>query len=542
MSPTTPPPRHADDGEEHTAPRSRQEWTRRSLRSDRGGLGRALGLTALSALLPGAGLLPTRRRVLGFVLVGLALVTVAVLAAYVWDNGLTSTALATAADPERLRTVMGVLVAGAVVWIGSVALTALVTRPRRPSVGQQVGLGFFTALLCLAISAPAVLGVNYISSHLTAMDQVFTDEAEVGEDPSGARPTSALSEDPEDPWADLPRVNLLLLGSDAAEAREGTRTDTMIVASIDTHTGESVLFSIPRNLQRVPIPRANPLYALYPDGYDCGDQCLMNAIWTEAEAAAEEHPEWYADDPTPGLTATREVLSTVLGLPIHHTVIVNLDGFADLIDAMGGITVTVREEIPINGRTYTDAAGKLQLDPTSPDLVWLQPGVQQLDGNQALGYSRSRVTTDDFDRMRRQRCVVAAVVEQARPTTLLQRYPQIISAVGRNVLVDIPQSDLPVWAELVLLVQQAEMRSLPFTADNTDVFDPDYSDIRYRVWEALHPAPEPAETAPATSSPTPEPAAPTTEGTPGTDTPTPDDAEVTTDAPDTLENVEDVCG
>jgi LCP family protein required for cell wall assembly len=537
MMPRTP---STDDGGP-TTPRTREEWARRSLPSDRRGLGRALGLTALSALLPGAGLLPTRRRTLGLVLVGLALVAGVVLAATVWDNGLTSTALATAADPQLLRTIMGVLVAGALVWVGGVALTALVTRPRSASVGQRVGLGFFTALLCLAITAPAVMGVNYISSHLTAMDQVFTDEQDA---PSGERPTSALGDDPEDPWADLPRVNLLLLGSDAAEAREGTRTDTMIVASIDTHTGDTVLFSIPRNLQKVPIPRENPLYNLYPDGYDCGDQCLMNAIWTEAETAAEENPQWYADDPTPGLTATREVLSTVLGLPIHHTVIVNLDGFADLIDAMGGITVTVREEIPINGRTYTDAAGTLQLDPDSPDLEWLQPGVQQLDGRQALGYSRSRVTTDDFDRMRRQRCVVAAVIDQAQPRTLLQRYPQIISAVGRNVLVDIPQSDLPVWAELVLLVQQADLRSLPFTTDNTDVVDPDYSDIRYRVWEALHPAPEPAQE-PAPASPTPsateEPAAPTTES-PGTTAPAPDDASQTTDAPDTLEDVEDVCG
>ena len=111
----------------------------------------------------------------------------------------------------------------------------------------------------------------------------------------------------------------------------------MIVASIDTRSGDAVLFSIPRNLQQVPFPRDHPLHEVYPDGYDCGDQCLMNAIWTEAETAAEEHPEWYADDSTPGLTATREVLSTVLGLPIHHTVIVNLEGFEDLAQRPGEV-------------------------------------------------------------------------------------------------------------------------------------------------------------------------------------------------------------
>ncbi|MFC6422119.1 LCP family protein [Ornithinimicrobium tianjinense] len=521
----------------HASGRRHLEWVDEgSVR--RPGIGRAFGLTTLSALLPGAGLLRTRAWVLGVFLVTLALAALAMVAVLVWRDGLVSTALTAAADPRRLRILLGTLIGGTVLWIGAVALTALLSRPRRTTPAQSGALALFTGLLCLAVAAPAALGTRYVSSHLEAVDKVFGPTPTAG----GPEPTSQLGP-ADDPWAALPRVNVLMLGSDAAAAREGTRTDTMIIASIDTRTGESVLFSIPRNLQRVPIPRDNPLYNIYPGRYDCGDQCLMNAIWTEAENAAEEHPEWYADDPTPGLTATREVLEGVLGLEIQHTVIVNLEGFADLVDAMGGVTVTVKELIPINGRTYTDANGHLQLDPNSPDLEWIQPGTQRMTGYQALGYSRSRVTTDDFSRMRRQRCIVAAVIDQAEPMTLLQRYPQIIGAVGDNVVTDIPQQDLGAWAELVLLVQKASIKSLPFTAQNTDVADPDYAQIRYDVWEATHPSPEaPTPSGSQDDATDTEPAQ--TEAPSVTEEPTggTDDGAATTTPTDELTDIGAVCG
>lgn len=514
--------------------RTRNDWL--ASRPRRPGMGRALGLTTLSALLPGLGLLGTRRRRLGVVIVALTLLIAGGVAAYALANGVTATALETASDTNLLTIIGGVLVGGTVIWIAAIALTALHARPRRTTGPQKLGLAAFTTLLCVAVSAPAALGVRYISAHVDAVDKVFNSEA-VGAG-TGTTPTSAIVEG-DDPWAELPRVNMLLLGSDAAAAREGTRTDTMIILSIDTKTGDSVMFSVPRNLQQVPFPRSHPLHELYPNGYDCGPQCLMNAVWTEAELQAEEHPELYAGDPLPGLTATRETLETVLGLPIHHTVIVNLQGFEDLIDAMGGVVVSIKEAIPIGGRTYTDAAGHLQLDPTS-DYTWLQPGTQRLDGETALAYSRSRVTTDDFSRMRRQRCMVAAVVDQADPMTLLQRYPQIIGAVGDNIATDIPAQDLDEWAQLTLEVQAGTMRSLPFTASNTDTADPNFSDIRARVYDALYatPVPEPekpGDDAAVTTAPPTDDAATTT--APGVD-----EAPATTEpVVDELEEVGAVC-
>lgn len=518
-----------------SSPGSRSEYaSRRTRRSS--SLRRALGLTALSAVVPGSGLLSTSRRRLGLVILALAVLSLLVVGGYALSNGLTSTALQTASDTGRLQAIAVLLVLGTVVWVAAVALTAVLTAPRRASRGQRTGLVAFTVLLCAAVSAPAAVGVRYISAHVNAVDKVFADGNVGGGGGSGSSSTSVVGDDPDDPFKDQPRVNLLLLGSDAADAREGTRTDTMIVASVDTRTGDSILFSIPRNLQQVPLPRDNPLHDVYGSTYDCGDQCLMNSIWTEAELTAEEHPEWYEDDPTPGQTATREVISTILGIPLHHTVIVNMEGFADLVDAMGGVQINVQEEIPIGGYTYTDASGTLQLDPNS-DYTILQPGSQRLDGAQALAYSRSRVTTDDFSRMRRQRCVVAAVVDQVNPLTMLQRYPQIIGAVGDNVLTDLPQQDMDEWAELVLQMQDGTMSSLPFTEANINTVDPNYSGIRYQVYEALHatPVPEPEPSAaPDDAEESSEPTEPE---------PTEDDAAETTEEPtDELESVGAVCG
>lgn len=537
----------ADDGERDDArrdegPLTRQDWRamRRSW-DDRRSLGRSMGLTTLSAILPGAGLLRTRRWKLGLAVVALAVGLLAGALVYAGTNGLTTTAFQVAADTDRLRVIAGVAVAVTVLWVGVVALTAVLTRPRRPSTVQQVSLGAFTALLCLAVSAPAAIGVRYISAHVDAVDRVFDSGTMGGGGTDEPEPTSLVSTNPDDPWEDLPRVNVLLLGSDAAEAREGTRTDTMLVASIDTTTGDSVLFSIPRNLQNVPVPSDLPLHEAWPEGYDCGSECLMNGIWTAAEEHAEEFPELYAGVTNPGLQATQRVLSQVLGLPIHQTVIINLQGFEDLIDAMGGVVVNVQERIPINGRTYTDAQGRLQLDPNSPRLEWLEPGPQRLTGDQALGYSRSRVLSDDFDRMRRQRCMVAAVVDQANPMTMLQRYPQIIGAVGDNMLSDIPVSDLDEWAALMLEVQGATMQSLPLTSSNINTADPNFSQIRMWVWDALY----------AVDPPEPEPTQEPTDDAAVTTAPVPDDApgpeeeqeeEQVTEAPvDELSDIAAVC-
>lgn len=503
------------------------------------GVARAYGLTALGTLLPGAGLIATRRRLIGVPLLLLALASAVVALVYLIRNGAFRSALDLAARPDLLRTLAAVLVIGALVWIASVVLTALTARPRRMTGGQRAGLTVFTGVMCLLIAAPAALGLRYIHAHNSAVETIFTGADD--RSPHEGAPSVGPDVGEDDPWANVPRVNVLLLGSDAADTREGVRTDSMMVASIDTVSGDTVLFGIPRNLQNVPIPTNSPLYKRYGSSFDCGSECLMNGIWTAAMDLHSENPGWFEGDPNPGQTATRQVISTIIGQPIHYTVIIDLDGFEALVDAMGGVDITVQERVPIGGRTYTDGNGGIHLVEGS-ERGWIELGPQHLNGDQALWYSRSRVTSDDFSRMRRQRCVVGALVDQVNPITLLQRYPAIAAAAGDNITVDIDQSELPAWADLVERIQGGTMQSLPFTSKNTNTVDPDYTAIRREVYLALHPQPEPTVEAGGETTEEPTSAAPTTEE-PTTDAPesSTDEPEETTEDNDQLADLGTVC-
>ncbi len=88
------------------------------------------------------------------------------------------------------------------------------------------------------------------------------------------------------------RYNILLLGADAAASREGLRPDSINVASIDAETGRTVLFGLPRNMQRVRFPESSLLRNLYPDGYVCDEgACMLNGLWTLGEEHADLYPE-----------------------------------------------------------------------------------------------------------------------------------------------------------------------------------------------------------------------------------------------------------
>ena len=103
---------------------------------------------------------------------------------------------------------------------------------------------------------------------------------------------SATVVDTPDPFGDQERVNVLLLGGDGGEGRDGVRTDTVIVASIDTETGDTTLFSLPRNLEDLPFPADSPLAEVYPDGFDAGDESesLLNAVYRNGPARVPRHP------------------------------------------------------------------------------------------------------------------------------------------------------------------------------------------------------------------------------------------------------------
>ena len=148
---------------------------------------------------------------------------------------------------------------------------------------------------------------------------------------------SATVDDSPDPFGDQERVNVLLLGGDGGEGRDGVRTDTVIVASIDTETGDTALFSLPRNLENLPFPADSPLAEAYPDGFNAGEESesLLNAVYRNGPA---EYPDILGPTDYPGADFLKLGVGEALGLDIDYFVLVNLDGFSRLVDALGGIT------------------------------------------------------------------------------------------------------------------------------------------------------------------------------------------------------------
>ncbi|MGL4174251.1 MAG: LCP family protein [Actinomycetota bacterium] len=442
--------------------------------SERGeGFGRFAGIT-LASVIPGAGLVATGRKRLGGVLLALTIVAGVALLALSLLGNIREQAVTLAVDRQQLLILALILIVGTAVWFGTVMVSSWRARPLQPTAVQALLGVALVSLVCSVTLVPTVFGARYAFIQRGLLDDVFGASGKPGKD------SLTLNDKSDDPWVNIPTVNVLLLGSDAGEDREGVRTDSMMVASVDTKTGNTTLIGLPRNMQQVPFPESNPLYQLWPNGYNCGDECLLNAVWQEA---AKNHPDLFPGDPNPGLTTTRDVISEITGLPINAYTIIDLEGFTELVDAMNGVEVNVNQIIPIGPK---DA-------PTS----FIQPGRQRLNGYQALWFSRSRSGSDDYDRMRRQRCMVGNLIEQANPVKLLSQYPELAKALTNNISTDISQDQLKAWVTLILRMQEGKISSLPLTNKVINTVNPDYPAIREYITEAV--TPQPASTTPAPS-------------------------------------------
>ncbi len=254
--------------------------------------------------------------------------------------------------------------------------------------------------------------------------------------------TSTTTTTMPDPFDGFGRVNVLLMGGDAGVGRRGIRTDTMIVVSIDPQTGATAMFSVPRNNVQLPIPEDIPAY----DTFGC--HCypgLANEIYQYGLG----NPEGFPGGPNTGGNASKAILGNLLGLEIHFFALVDLQGFVDVIDALGGVTITVTERVYDGAYPHEDG---------SLEVIDIQPGTYDMDGHLALAYARSRRTSDDYDRMGRQRCVIEAVAEQADPISLLRRLPDLVPAIQGSIVTDIPVADIPDFLDLL---GRADLETIP---------------------------------------------------------------------------------
>lgn len=486
-----PPPQQSRPGWRAIRPRFRRARTLRG----------ALGLTLLSAVLPGTGFLWSRRHSLGWIVLPPSLTAIGLA---VWLGVRSPRAvLDVAFDPTRLKIAAAVAGAAFLVWFLVVVATYLMVRPTPRRLSHTLAGTAFVGLLCLAVAAPVGVAARYAMVQADLVETVFEDNT------SATAPRHVTEKDP---WGGRDRVNVLLLGGDGGVHRIGVRTDTMILLSLDTRSGRTTMFSLPRNMMNAQFPPGSPLHALYPSGFaGYGDpgSWMLNAVYRQVPAL---HPGVLGRSDNEGADALKQAIEGSLDVPVDYYLLVNLRGFREIVDAMGGVTVNINEPIPVGGNSDLGIL---------PDR-YLQPGPdQRLDGFDALWYSRGRYGSDDYQRMERQRCMIDAIIDEAKPLNLLRRYQDLAATGKRIVRTDIPSGLLPAFVELALDVKNASVRSVVFRS-STEFFpgDPDFAWMRQVVRKALRPAAEPArepgqQRPSAAPSPT-QGVEPTEEADPGT--------------------------
>jgi LCP family protein required for cell wall assembly len=434
---------------------------------------RALVAAGLSLLAPGAGqlYLGARRRA-------------AVLLA-VW-GGLCAAALAlvVARPTELVLSKLGPgLLAAALLANGAVLgfrIFAIADAWRRASGAAAVALA---ALVALAAAPHVAAGYVFVRGY-DVLDSVFAGEEPrdvlgarglfvafppVGRapqdlDPPAQRPLRALPDavptpfsGPEQRLADAARivaaeqatfdyppwVTILLLGSDRGPRQAGHRTDTMIVAAIQRETGRAVLFGIPRNLVGVPVNARwrfhEPLNALY--------------------RFAHTRPGLFRGGRDPGATALKRALTRLLGVRITYYALVDLDGFVDVIDALGGVRIHVKERI-------VDEVTRPAWRETKPRIDVFPGRTYRFTGRTALAYVRSRKASSDYRRMARQRCFLSALAQQLDVTSVLTHFGSVADAIESSVRTDVPLSRAPDLARLA--------RSVDPKQTLTETFGPVY--------------------------------------------------------------------
>lgn len=425
---------------------------------------RAWWLVALNLLIPGSAQLLAGSRRLGrfgvvatFVLVMIGVVALALL--WLWP-----VALYTLAVNSIVLTVVQVLLVGyAVLWVvltlDTLRMVRLV-RVRPAARGFVAGLAIVGLVACAGVAG---YGAVVAGSARSALSAIF-DSGDYQAPVDG-------------------RYNILLLGGDAGPDRVGLRPDSISVASIDAATGATVMIGVPRNLELARFSAGSPLYGPFPNGYDCGDTCLISYLYTYGQ----EHPELYPDaeknGSLPGIEAMRDAVEGVLGLTMQYYVLIDMQGFSDLVDSLGGITLKVPERTPLAAAI-----------PGAQPFAWVEAGEQHLDGQTALWYARTRYESTDYARMSRQRDVQEAILRQFTPANVLVKFQAVAEAGTQVVKTDIPSVMLGLFADLATKSKKLPVTRLELVPDEFDPLYPDFEKIAAAIAAAF-----------AASSPPPAP-------------------------------------
>ncbi|MER7244012.1 LCP family protein [Kribbella sp. NPDC000426] len=414
---------------------------------------RALTLLLMTLILPGSAQIVAGSRRAGRwawrVVFGLiAIIVFLVVLGLIWRSG----TINFLARPGTLRLVQIILIVLAVGWAALFIDAYRISQPLTLERNHRLITSILDGVLIFVVVGALVYASVIVNTQRDFVASVF-----------GSGKSSK---------AEKGRYNVLMMGGDSGADRIGTRPDSMTVASIDADTGRTVLIGLPRNLAKVPFPAGTAMAKQFPDGFKwnkCAAECLLNAVYTYAA----NHKALFPGDPNPGETATTQAIEAVTGLKINYFVLIDLAGFRDLLNAVGGITLDIGKRVPIGGGS-------------SPIKGYIEPGKNvHLDGYHALWFARSRAESSDYDRMTRQKCVMSAMLNQLSPSTVLTKFQGIASASKQVVKTDIPAGELGTFTDLALDAKKLPVSSFSAVPPLIHTGDPDFALIRTKVAEAI---------------------------------------------------------
>lgn len=423
----------------------------RHLDSPRVRFRRALALCLMTIVVPGSAQIALGKKIIGWLAVAVwvgALGTVGVL---YWKLRTDRAQVLTwFTDPDILLAVRVGMVVLVLLWVALFIDACRLGSPFRLTFVRGAVITIVNLAIVGSVAGSTAFASQLIEVQRDVVQQVFPEHV----------PTS-------DPLKG--RYNILLIGSDARADRTGIRPDTLVVASIDADTGKVVLVSLPRNLQNIPFPEGSPMRQVYPYGFNCGSECLLNAVHTVASNRTDLYPK----SKDPGLDATIDAVQGATDLKINYYIMVNLNGFKGLVDAVGGVTIDVKDRIAMFG--HDDAYKQ----------IYIEPGRQKLDGQQALWYARSRVQSDDYTRMGRQKCLMAAMADQLSPTKVLTNATQIAKSGKELLSTSIPRKELGQFADLALKSTGTKIRTVSIVPPQFNTVTPDYPAIHAAIQKAI---------------------------------------------------------
>ncbi|HET6152398.1 MAG TPA: LCP family protein [Marmoricola sp.] len=412
---------------------------------------RAVALMFMTLVLPGSAQLVAGRKQVGRIamriwflliltVIGLLLIAVMSRSFVLWF----------ATDSSMLSLVRFVLMILAVGWAYLFIDAWRIGEPLALAQKQRLAMVGINGVLCFSVAGSLLFASHVVAVNKDFLNTVFGD----------SKVTSAKDG----------RYNVLLLGGDSGADRWGMRTDSITVASIDANTGKTILFGLPRNMLNFPFAKGSVLAQQFPHGYNCGSSCELNSLATWAG----DHKPLFKGFKHPGVEAETEAVEGITGLKINYFAMVNLKGFQKMVDAVGGVTLKVRDSIPIGG-----VGG--------PVTGHIKPGTRKLNGYQTLWFARSRESADDYSRMARQKCVMNAMLHQISPTTVVFNFEKIAKASESLISTSIPQSEVDHFVSLALKARSQPVRTISFVPPLINTGKPDIAKIQRMVQNALHP-------------------------------------------------------